>query len=268
MKAKYTYALLLVLAMLFFRVGGAWPANLVDDTREAIRLGKYDRAAKLLDAALDKNPVDVNAHLLMTEYYLALQDYGSAELSTERTLVLNRTYAPLIAQAYYNAAERAVMRKQPAQALALYETAVALDPTFRGRVRGKYMAVGNDLLAQGRFQTALAAYNQEVGVNPAAKKSVADAVFPRGKSLLGNNDKAAEMLFSYVASLDSSYGPKASQASLDYGMDLLNRARAATGEERQKLKEESLRYVSKEIADQVVPPPGEEGPALDSKQAD
>ena len=51
-------------------------------------------------------------------------------------------------------------------------------------------------------------------------------------------------------------------------MDLLNRARAATGEERQKLKEDSLRYVSKEIADQAVPPPGEEGPALDSKQAE
>ena len=120
----------------FFRVGPVWPANLVDDTREAIRLGKYDRALKLLDGALDKNPTDVNAHLLMTEYYLALQDYGSAELSTERTLVLNRTYAPLIAQAYYNAAERAEMRKQPAQALALYETAVALDPVFQSRVRG------------------------------------------------------------------------------------------------------------------------------------
>ena len=82
------------------------------------------------------------------------------------------------------------------------------------------------------------------------------------------NDKAAEMLFSYAASRDSSYGPKAAKARLDYGMDLLNRARAATGEERQKLKEESLRYVSKEIADQAVPPPGEEGPALDNRPAE
>src|SRR5208283_3124683 len=105
MRVKYIYALLLVLAMLSLQAGAVWPTTLVDDTREAIRLGKYDHALKLLDAALEKNPTDTNAHLLMTEYYLAVQDYVSAELSTERTLVLNRTYAPLIAQAYYNAGE-------------------------------------------------------------------------------------------------------------------------------------------------------------------
>lgn len=255
MRVKHTYALLVVIAILLLGVGAAWPASLVDDTREAIRLGDYGRALKLLNGALEKNATDVNAHLLMTEYYLALQDYGSAELSTERTLVLNRSYAPLVAQAYYLAAERAGMRKQPGQALALYETAVALDPTFAGRVKGKYMAIGNDLLARRRFKTAFSAYTQELGLNPTAKKSIADALFARGQSLLGSDDKNGEMLFSYALSLDPSYGPKAGKARLDYGMGLLSRARAATGEERKKLKEESLRYVSKEIADQEVPPP-------------
>ena len=255
MRVKYVYALFLVASILFLQAGNLWPSTLVDDTRGAIRTGKYDVALKLLETALDRNPVDTNAHLLMTEYYLAIQDYGSAELSTERTLVLNRTYAPLVAQAYYIAGERATNRKQPAQALALYETAVALDPAFQSRVRGKYMTIGNDLLAERKFSTALSAYAQEAGLNPAAKRNIADTVFAHGQSLLGNNNKAAEMLFAYAASLDPSYGPKAGKARSDYGLDLLNRARAATGEERRRLKEESLHYVSKEIADQAVPPP-------------
>ncbi len=255
MRAKYLCSLLLVVAIFFLQTGVVWPATLVDDTREAIRLGKYDRALGLLDAALDKNPTDTNAYLLMTEYYLALQDYASAELSTERTLVLNCTYAPLVAQGYYNAAERAEMRNQPAQALALYETAVALDSVFKSRVKGKYMAVANDLLAQRRFDTALSAYTQEAGIDPPAKKSIADAVFAHGQSLLGNNDKAAEKLFVYAVSLDPSYSPKAAKARLDCGLDLLRRARTATGEERRRLKEQSLRYVSREVADQAVPPP-------------
>ncbi len=255
MRVKYVYALLLAAAILFFQVGDLWSSTLVDDTREAIRLEKFDRALKLLDAALDKNATDTNAHLLMTEYYLALQDYASAELSTERTLVLNRTYAPLIAQAYYNAGERAMNRNQPAQALALYETAVALDPDFKGRMKGKYVTVGNGLLAQRRFNVALSAYAQELGLDPTAKKSIADAVFVRGQSLLGSNDKGAERLFAYALSLDSSYSPKVAKARLDCGLDLLRRAQTATGEERRRLKEQSLRYVSKEVADQAVPLP-------------
>jgi hypothetical protein len=73
--------------------------------------------------------------------------------------------------------------------------------------------------------------------------------------LLGNNDQAAEKLFSYAVTLDSSYSPKAARVKSDYGLDLLRRAQAATGEERRRLKEQSLRYVSQEIADQAVPPP-------------
>jgi tetratricopeptide (TPR) repeat protein len=258
MRIKFLGPLLLVVLILFLQAGTVWSANLVEDTREAIRLGKYDRALKLLNAALEENSVDTNAHLLMTEYYLAIQDYDSAELSTERTLVLNRSYAPVVAQAYYLAGERAMRRNQPPQALALYETAIAIDPALRGRVKGKYMIIGDDLLNRGVFTTALRAYTQEIGLNPATKKSVADTVFPRGQSLLGNDDKAAEMLFSYAVSLDSSYGPKVAKAKADYGLGLLSRAQAATGEERSRLKEQSLRYVSKEIADQAVPPPVDE----------
>jgi tetratricopeptide (TPR) repeat protein len=226
----------------------------VEDTREAIKLGKFNQALELLHEALDENPLDTNAHLLMTEYYLAVQDYGSAELSTERTLVLNRSYAPLVAQAYYVAGERAVRRNQLPQALALYEIAIAIDPVVRGQVKGKYLAIGNDLLARGVFTTALSAYAQEIGVNPAARKTVADAVFLRGQTLLGSNEKAAEMLFSYALSLDPSYGPRVARAKTDYGLDLLSRAQEATGEERRRLKEQSLRYVPWEIADQAVPP--------------
>ncbi len=255
MRARYLYSFLLVAVIFFLQTGVVWPTTPVEDTREAIRLGKYDRALRLLDAALDENPTDTNAHLLMTEYYLALQDYGSAELSTERTLVLNRSYAPLVAQAYYIAGERAMNRNQPAQALALYETAVALDPDFKSRVKGKYVTVGNGLLAQRKFDAALSAYVQEVGLNPTAKTSIADAVFAHGQSLLGNDDKAAEKLFAYAVSLDSSYSPKAARARLDYGLDLLRRARTATGEERRRLREQSLRYVSREVADQTVPQP-------------
>jgi tetratricopeptide (TPR) repeat protein len=255
MRARHFHSFLFVVAVLLLSSGPAWPGSLVDDTREALRLGKYDHALKLLDAALDENAVDVNAHLLMTEYYLAIQDYPSAELSTERTLVLNRDYAPLIAQGYYNAAERAMGRRQAGYALALYEMAGALDPAFRGRMKGKYMAVGRDLLAQRRFATALNAYNQELTLNPGAKKSIADAVFVHGQSLLGNNDKAAEKLFSYAVSLDSSWGQRVAGVRLDHGLSLLRRAQAATGEERRKLKEQSLRYVSREMADQAVPPP-------------
>ncbi len=255
MRARYLYSFLLVAVIFFLQTGVVWPTTLVEDTREAMRLGKYDRALKLLEAALDQNPVDTNAHLLMTEYYLAIEDFRSAELSTERTLVLNRSYAPLVAQAYYVAGERATNRNQPAQALALYETAIALDPAFRSRVKGKYVAIANDLLAQRRLNAALSAYAQEVGLDPAAKKSVADAAFAHGQSLVGNNDQAAEKLFSYAVSLDSSYGPKAAKVKSDYGLDLLRRALEATGEERQRLKEQSLRYVPKEIADQAVPSP-------------
>jgi hypothetical protein len=255
MKTKVFHSLLLVGLVLFLQTGTLWSANaLVEDTREAIRLGKYDRALKLLDLALDENPLDTNAHLLMTEYYLALRDYGSAELSTERTLVLNKSYAPLVAQAYYVAAERAARNHLP-QALALYETAVAIDPAFKNRVKGKYMVIGNDLLARGAFATALSAYNQEIGLNPGVKKAVADTVFSRGQSLLESNDKAAELLFSYAVSLDSLYGPKAAQAKADRGLDLFGRAQAATGEERRGIKEQSLRYMSKGIVDQIVPPP-------------
>jgi tetratricopeptide (TPR) repeat protein len=258
MKTKSLYPLLLVVLIILLQVGTLWSAGLVEDTREAIRLGKYDRALKLIDAALEENPLDTNAHLLMTEYCLTVQDYGSAELSTERTLVLNRSYAPLVAQAYYVAGERA-MRNHLPQALALYETAVAIDPAFRSRVKGRYMIIGNDLLIRGIFATALSAYTQEIGLDPAAKKAVADTVFLRAQSLIGSNDKAAETLFSYVVSLDSSYGPKVAKAKGDYGLDLLGRAQAATGEERRRLKEQSLRYVPKEIADQAVPPPVEDG---------
>ena len=230
MKAKFVYPLLLVL-ILFFQAGAAWSANaLVEDTREAIRLGQYDRALKLLEAALEENPLDTNAHLLMTEYYLAIQDYGSAELSTERTLVLNRSYTPLVAQAYYVAGERAMRRNQLPQALALYETAVALDPAVRSRVRGKYLIIGNDLLTRGVFTTALSAYTQEIGLNPAVKKTVAETVFLRGQSLLGSNDRSAEMLFSYAVSLDSSYGPKVAKTKVDYEQDLLSHAQAAPDE--------------------------------------
>lgn len=254
MKTKSLYVFLFALLMFFLQVGVAWSGNLVEETREAIRLGKYDHALKLLEAALDENPVDTNAHLLMTEYYLAVQDYRSAELSTERTLVLNRDYAPLVAQAYYIAGERA-MRNHLPPALALYETAVALDPAFKNKVRGKYMVIGNDMLARGVFSRALSAYNQEITLDPAAKKTVADAVFVRGQFLLGSNDRAAEMLFSYVVSLDSSYSLRVAKVKGDYGLDLLGRAQAARGEERWRLREQSLRYVSKEIVDIAVPPP-------------
>lgn len=271
MRPKHLCPFLLVASIFLFHAGAVWCANLVDDTREAIRLGKYDRALRLLDAALDENPVDTNAHLLMTEYYLAIQDYGAAELSTERTLVLNRGYAPLVAQAYYIAGEKAAGRKQPARALALYETAVALDPAFRGRMKGKYMALADDLVARRRVAAALSAYNRELEINPAGRKSIAVAALAHGQSLLESNGKvtgragepageraterAAEKLFSYAASLDPSCGPGAAVARLAYGLDLLKRAQAATGEERRRLREQSLRYVSKETADQALPPP-------------
>jgi len=222
----------LLLTLIFvLHAGAVWSAgSLVEDTREAIRLGKYDRALKFLEAALEENPLDTNAHLLMTEYYLAIQNYGSAELSVERTLVLNRNYAPLVAQAYCLAGERAMKRNQLPQALALYETAVALDPAVKGRVKGKYLVIGNDLLTRGVFATALSAYTQEIGINSSAKKAVADTVFLRGQSLIGSNEKAAETLFSYAVSLDSSYGPKVAKAKEDYGLDLLSRAQTDTGE--------------------------------------
>ncbi len=255
MRTLSLYPLLLVVLILFFHADTVWSAtSLVDDTREAIGLGNYDRALKLLNAALAENPVDTNAHLLMTEYYLALQDYGSAELSTERTLVLNRGYAALVAQAYYVAGERAMKRNQLPQALALYETAVAMDPAQSNHVRGKYIIIGNDLLSRGAIAAAMSAYGREIGLNPSARKTVAEVVFPYGLSLLESNEKAADTLFSYAVSLDSSYGPKVAKAKADYGLNLLTRAQAATGDERRRLKEQSLRYVSKEMADQAVPP--------------
>jgi tetratricopeptide (TPR) repeat protein len=254
MRTKFFYPLLLAVLILSVQAGSVWSATSLDSARESIRLGKYDRALKLLNAALEENPIDTDAHLAMTEYYLALQDYRSAELSTERVLVLNPSYAPAVGQAYYAAGERAMKQNQPPQALALYETAIAVDPALKSRVKGKYMTIGNDLLARGRFTTALSAYTQEIWINPAVKKTVADTVFSRGQALLGSNDKAAEMLFSHAVSLDSSYGPKVAQAKTSYGQDLLSRAKTTTGEERRRLKEQSLRYVSKEVADQAVPP--------------
>jgi hypothetical protein len=253
MKKTFLYPFLVVTAV-FFLTTTLWSAGLVEDTREAIRLGKFDRALKLLNVALEENPLDTNAHLLMTEYYLALQDFGSAELSTERTLVLNRSYAPLVAQAYYLAGERA-MRDHLRQALALYETAVALDPSFRTKVRGKYMTIGDDMLARGAFTTALSAYTQEIGLNPAVRKVVADTVFVRGQSLLGNNDRTAEVLFSYVVSLDPSYSSRITKAKTDHELYLLSRAREAMDEERRRLGEQSPGDISKDVADRVAPSP-------------
>jgi tetratricopeptide (TPR) repeat protein len=241
MTTKSFRSLCLALLILFLQIGSVWSGSLADDAREAIRLEKYDRALKLLNDALTENPLSTNAHLLMVEYYLALQDYGAAELSTERPLVLNRGYAPLVAQAYYVAAERAMRRSQLPQALALYETAVAIDPAVKSKVKGKYMAIGNDLLTRGMIAKALSAYTQEVGINPAARKSVADTVFARGQALLGINDKGAETLFSFAVSLDFSYGPKAARAKEEA-------ARLSTREEAARLlpREEAARLLPAE----------------------
>jgi tetratricopeptide (TPR) repeat protein len=256
MRIKFLCLLIFAQLVLFLQVGYAWSATAAENAREAIRVGKYDQALKIIDGMLDENPIDPNAHLEMTEYYLALQDYRAAELSCERTLVANRSYAPHVAQVYYGAAERAMKQNQLPQALALYETAITLDGNLKNWVRGKYLSIGHGLLARGKFATAVSAYNQEIGLNPVVKKTIADTVFPFGFSLLGTNDKVAEMLLSYAVSLDSSYSPKATQVRMDYGLDLLNRARVATGEQRWKLREQSLRYVSKDIVDIEVPAPG------------
>jgi tetratricopeptide (TPR) repeat protein len=255
MKTTLSVSLLFVALICSLAVGGAWSATPLESAREAIRVGKYDAALKFLDAALEENPVDTNAHLGMTEYYLSLQNYSEAELSAERTLVLNPSYATVVGQAYYAAGERAVKSNQPSHALALYETAVSVAPALKNQVRGKYTIIGNSLMAKEKFSTALSAYTQEIAVNPTAKKGIADFVFLTGQSLLASNEKAAERLFSYSASLDSSYSPKVAQAKADYGQELLTHAKAATGEERRRLKEQSLRYVSKEVADQAIPQP-------------
>jgi tetratricopeptide (TPR) repeat protein len=255
MRIKVLYTLLFVILILFLQVGAAWSVSPIESAREAIKLGKYDQALKIIDGMLYENPIDPNAHLVMTEYYLALQDYRSAELSCERTLVANKGWAPYVGQAYYYAAERAMKQSQFPHALALYETAIALDGNLKNWVKGKFLNIGNGLLTKGKFTTAVSAYNQEIGLNPAAKKTVANTVFPWGESFLGTNDKVAEMLLSYTVSMDSTYGPKVAQIRMDYGLDLLERAKAATGQERRKLRDMSLHYVSKDIVDQAVPPP-------------
>jgi tetratricopeptide (TPR) repeat protein len=241
--------------ILCLAAGAGWSATSLETAREAIRFGKYDGALKILTSALQENPVDTNAHLGMTEYYLALQNYPEAQLSAERTIVLNPAYATVVGHAYYAAGDRSMKLNQPSRSLALYETALAFAPTLKSQARGKYLAVGNALTAKGSFPTAISAYTQEIGLNPAAKKIIADSVFLKGQSLLGTDDKDADRLFAYSTSLDSSYGPRAAQARTDYGLDLINRAKVASGEERMKLREHALRYLSKEIVDQAVPPP-------------
>jgi tetratricopeptide (TPR) repeat protein len=244
-----------VLILCLVAAGIAWSVTPLESAREAMRLGKYDNALKILTSALQENPVDTNGHLGMTEYYLALQNYPEAQLSAERTVVLNPAYASVVGHAYYAAGDRAVKSNQPSRAVALYETAIAFAPTLKNQARGKYLAAGNALIAKGSFSTAVSAYTQEISLNPAAKKIIADSVFVKGQSLLGTNDKGADRLFAYSASLDSSYSQKGAQARADYGQDLINRAMAVSGEARMKLREAALRYVSKEIVDQAVPPP-------------
>ena len=244
-----------VALILCLLAGAGWSATPLENAREAIRLGRLDGALKILTAALQENPVDTNAHLGMTEYYLAIRDYPEAGLAAERTIVLNPGYATVVGHAYYAAAERAVKSNQPSRALALYETAFAFTPPLKNQARGKYLAIGDGLLARGSFSTAINAYTREISLNPAAKRVIADSVFLKGQSLLGINDKDADRLFAYSASLDPSYGPRAAQARTDYAHDLLNRASLATGGDRIKLREQALRYLPQETVDQAAPPP-------------
>ncbi len=182
-----------------------------------VKVKMYSDAINELRKVIDDDPTNARAHLMLGDCYLATNS--------------------------------------PSSALESYERYSILKPGSSEMAK-KFFQLGNGFLAKGQHDDAKRSYDKAASSNKSYRQMAANSFFSKGRALLFNGDtNTAERLFAYACSLDGSYASQVDQAKADYGTALLARAKGSRGEERKKLKEQAVRYVSREIADKAVPPP-------------
>jgi hypothetical protein len=124
----------------------------------AVNTGRPERAAELIQKAVDLNPQFPAAHKDLAVAQLALDRRFDALASCDRAIALDASYA----EAYHVRGNALLKLKLPQPALTSLDKAIALEPSLAGAHRSRGIA----LLALNRPEEALASCERALALKP------------------------------------------------------------------------------------------------------
>ena len=188
----------LLLILSFITASASEDSQYLDDAREYIKDGKTDAAVIQLKNALQKNPENVEARLLLGKIYIQVGDGASAEKELDRAVRLKASkelWQVDLGQAY-------LLQKKFDQLLASIEP----DPTFSGTTQAAvYNLRGQAYLATNSLDKARAAFEQALSSQP--ENEQAELGMTQVTIASGDRDEGSKMLDAFLDKYpDNSHG--------------------------------------------------------------
>jgi len=228
----------------------------VKKSKEFMQAGMYPQAIELLNKRITDKPTDAEAHYLLGTCYMKSGNYGAAEQRFLNAVRLKADYGNQIGGEFKTAGSDALSKGQVEQAQGLFAKAVEYQPNLKNEVATECLAAGKSYLNRGQVQQAQALLARAVQYQPDLKKEVAGEYLGAGKLHLSRGQSSvADGLFSMAVGYDGTLSDEVNKVRTDYGMKLLETAKAKPKEERKKYIEEAKKYVEQKIIDQAFPPP-------------
>jgi hypothetical protein len=125
--SRFSIWLLLSSLSLLFAASLGCSKSPVDRAQEFLDAGMASQALPLLEIEIQSNPKNAQAHLMVGEASLMLNDPEAARASFDRAVLLNPRCSAKVARAYFDVAQRLASgdRSEPALAVAYLEAARA-----------------------------------------------------------------------------------------------------------------------------------------------